>query len=48
VKEGILPPSLSSTVVLPSNFDSGIKELSSPPRSMPLYQQDWLRVSSGV
>jgi spermidine/putrescine transport system substrate-binding protein len=48
VKEGILPPSLSSTVVLPSNFDSGIKELELAPAVDAVYQQDWLRVSSGV
>ena len=30
-KEGILPPSLASTVVLPSNFDTGTKQLELAP-----------------
>jgi spermidine/putrescine transport system substrate-binding protein len=48
VQEGILPPSLTSTVVLPSNFDTGLKELELSPTVDAQYQQAWLRVSSGV
>ena len=48
VQEGILPPSLTSTVVLPSNFDTGLKELELSPAVDAQYQQAWLRVSSGV
>jgi spermidine/putrescine transport system substrate-binding protein len=47
-KEGILPPSLASTVVLPSNFDTGTKQLELPPAVDDAYQQAWLRASSGV
>ena len=48
VQEGILPPSLTSTVVLPSTFDTGLKELELSPTVNARYQQNWLRVSSGV
>jgi spermidine/putrescine transport system substrate-binding protein len=48
VSEGILPPSLTSTVVLQSNFDTGLKELELAPAVDAAYQQAWLRVSSGV
>jgi spermidine/putrescine transport system substrate-binding protein len=48
VQEGILPPSLTSTVVLQSNFDTGLKELELSPALDAAYQQAWLRVSSGV
>ena len=47
-QEGILPPSLASTVVLPSNFDTGTKQLELAPAVDAEYQQAWLRVSSGV
>ncbi len=47
-QEGILPPSLASTVVLPSNFDTGTKQLELAPALDAKYQQNWLRVSSGV
>ena len=47
-QEGILPPSLASTVVLPSNFDTGTKQLELAPTLDAKYQQNWLRVSSGV
>jgi hypothetical protein len=47
-KEGILPPSLASTVVLPSNFDNGTKQLELAPALDAQYQQAWLRASSGV
>jgi len=48
VQEGILPPSLTSTVVLQSNFDTGLEELELAPAVDAAYQQAWLRVSSGV
>jgi spermidine/putrescine transport system substrate-binding protein len=48
VSEGILPPSLTSTVVLPSNFDTGTKQLELAPSLDAKYQQAWLRVSGGV
>ena len=48
VQEEILPPSLTSTVVLPSNFDTGPKQLELAPAVDAEYQQAWLRVSSGV
>jgi len=48
VQEGILPPSLTSTVVLPSNFDTGLEELELSASVDAAYQQAWLRVSSGV
>jgi hypothetical protein len=48
VQEGILPPNLTSTVVLPSNFDTGYKELELAPAVDAKYQQAWLRVSGGV
>jgi spermidine/putrescine transport system substrate-binding protein len=48
VKEGILPPSLTSTVVLPSTLDNGLHELALSPAVTARYQQAWLRVSGGV
>jgi spermidine/putrescine transport system substrate-binding protein len=48
VQEGILPPSLTSTVVLQSNFDTGTKQLELAPAVDAKYQQEWLRVSGGV
>jgi len=48
VQQGILPPSLTSTVVLQSNFDTGLKQLELAPAVGAAYQQAWLRVSSGV
>jgi len=48
VQQGILPPSLTSTVVLQSNFDTGLKQLELAPAVDAAYQQAWLRVSSGV
>ncbi len=48
VNQGILPPSLTSTVVLQSNFDTGLKELELAPALDAEYQQAWLRVSNGV
>src|SRR5579871_1584181 len=48
VKEGILPPSLTSTAVLPSYFRRGVSELALPPAVDAEWQQDWLRISCGV
>ena len=48
VKEGILPPSLMSTVVLPSYFDRGIFELELPPAVDAAWQQAYLRASGGI
>ena len=48
VHEGILPPSLTSTVVLPSTLDNGLHELESSPAVNAKYQQAWLQVSGGV
>ena len=48
VQQGILPPSLTSTVVLESMFATGLRELELSPALGAQYQQAWLRVSSGV
>jgi hypothetical protein len=48
VQEQILPPSLTSTVVLPSNFKTGLFELQLPVDADALWQQAWLVVSNGV
>ena len=48
VQQGILPPSLTSTVVLQSYFDTGSRSLELAPASTPSMQQAWLRVSGGV
>jgi spermidine/putrescine transport system substrate-binding protein len=48
IKEKILPPSLSSTVVLESNFVRGLKELELSASTKQVWQQDWLNVSRGV
>jgi len=48
VADGILPPSLTSTVVLPSYFDNGLRELELAPAVDAQWNQDWLRVSGGV
>jgi spermidine/putrescine transport system substrate-binding protein len=48
VAEKILPPSLTSTVVVPSDFDNGLRELELAPAVDAQWQQDWLRVSGGV
>ena len=48
VKEQILPPSLMSTVVLPSYFRKGIGELQLPVDADALWQQAWLVVSNGI
>ena len=48
VKEKILPPSLMSTVVLPSYFRRGLGELQLPVDTDALWQQAWLVVSNGI
>jgi spermidine/putrescine transport system substrate-binding protein len=48
VSDGILPPSLTSTVVLPSYFTNGVRELELAPAVDAAWEQDWLRVSGGV
>ena len=48
VKEKILPPSLMSTVVLPSYFRKGIFELELPPTTDVEWEQDWLEFSGGL
>ena len=48
VKEQILPPSLTSTVVTPTNFRQGMFELQLPVDADALWQQAWLVVSNGM
>src|ERR1700749_491854 len=48
VKEQILPPALTSTVVVPSNFRTGLFELQLPVDADALWQQAWLVVSNGI
>jgi spermidine/putrescine transport system substrate-binding protein len=48
VKEQILPPSLLSTVVLPSYFRRGVAQLQLPVDVDALWQQAWLVVSNGI
>ncbi len=48
VKEKILPPSLMSTAVLPSDFRRGIEELQLPVDADALWQQAWLVASNGI
>jgi spermidine/putrescine transport system substrate-binding protein len=48
VKEKILPPNLTSTVVLESYFSRGLHELELPATANATWQQDWLTVSKGV
>jgi spermidine/putrescine transport system substrate-binding protein len=48
VKEQILPPSLLSTVVLPSYFRRGVSQLQLPVDVDALWQQAWLVVSNGI
>ncbi|MGO8959907.1 MAG: spermidine/putrescine ABC transporter substrate-binding protein [Streptosporangiaceae bacterium] len=47
VKEQILPPSLMSTAVVPSDFRRGLGELQLPVDADALWQQAWLVVSQG-
>ncbi|MGH3302340.1 MAG: extracellular solute-binding protein, partial [Streptosporangiaceae bacterium] len=48
VKEQILPPSLMSTAVLPSDFRRGVGELQLPVEADALWQQAWLVASNGI
>jgi spermidine/putrescine transport system substrate-binding protein len=48
VKEGLLPPSLMSTTVLPSYFSRGLRELQLPPAADVLWEQAWQSVSHGI
>jgi spermidine/putrescine transport system substrate-binding protein len=48
VKEQILPPSLMSTAVQPSDFRHGIEELQLPVDADALWQQAWLVASNGI
>ena len=48
VKEGLLPPNLTSTAVLPSYFGRGVSELQLPAAADALWNQAWLAVSNGV
>jgi hypothetical protein len=41
VKDGILPPNLMSTAVLPSYFRRGIMELQIPITALGLWNQAW-------
>jgi spermidine/putrescine transport system substrate-binding protein len=48
LKEGLLPPTLLSTAVLPSYFDKGLFELELPPAVDAQWQQAYLRASGGI
>ena len=48
VKEGLLPPNLMSTAVLPSYFGRGVSELQLPATADAVWNQAWLAVSNGV
>lgn len=48
VKEQIIPPSLTSTVVRRSDFTRGLYELQLPVDADALWQQAWLVVSNGI
>ncbi len=48
VKEQILPPSLISTAVVPSDFRHGLGELQLPVDADALWQQAWLVASQGI
>jgi hypothetical protein len=48
VKEKILPRSLISTAVLPSDFRRGVGELQLPVDADALWQQAWLVASNGI
>jgi spermidine/putrescine transport system substrate-binding protein len=48
IKEKLLPPSLTSTVVLPSYFRHGLGELQLPVDADALWQQAWLVASNGL
>ena len=46
VKEQLLPPSLMSTVVLPSYFRRGVMQLQIPVATNALWEQAWLQAKS--
>ncbi len=46
VKEGLLPPTLMSTTVLPSYFRRGVMELQIPVTAASLWSQAWLQAKS--
>jgi spermidine/putrescine transport system substrate-binding protein len=48
VKEKILPPTLMSTAVLPTDFRRGVGELQLPVDADALWQQAWLVASNGI
>jgi spermidine/putrescine transport system substrate-binding protein len=48
VKEQILPPSLMTTAVVPSDFRRGVSELQLPVDADALWQQAWLVASNGI
>ena len=48
VQQGILPPSLIRTAVVQADFTNGLFEGQLAPATDARWQQDWLRVSSGV
>ncbi|HWG61434.1 MAG TPA: spermidine/putrescine ABC transporter substrate-binding protein [Streptosporangiaceae bacterium] len=48
VSEQILPPSLMSTVVLPSYFRKGVMELQIPTSTNLLWEQSWQAASKGL
>ena len=48
VKEQILPPSMISTAVVPSDFRHGLGELQLPVDADALWQQAWLVASQGI
>jgi spermidine/putrescine-binding protein len=48
VQEKLLPKSLISTAVLPSDFRRGVSELQLPVDADALWQQAWLVVSNGI
>jgi spermidine/putrescine transport system substrate-binding protein len=48
VKQQILPPSLLTTVVRPSDFRRGVSQLQLPVDVDALWQQAWLVVSNGI
>jgi len=48
VQAQILPPSLMSTVVLPSDFRRGVMELQIPVSTNLLWEQAWHAASKGV
>jgi spermidine/putrescine transport system substrate-binding protein len=48
VKEQILPPTLMSTAVVPSDFRHGVGELQLPVDADALWQQAWLVASNGL